>query len=149
MLTSRKILASTLLAFGLSTAWAEPPQGSEVTGFGGFFFRAEDPSRLAQWYEENLGVDRTPTTYEESPWMQEAGPTVFGPFAADTTYFSTDKSFMLNFRTQDLDALVEHLRNNGNAVDVDPEVYPNGRFARVHDPEGNPIQLWQPSAASD
>ena len=51
---------------------------------------------------------------------------------------------MLNFRVKDLDAMVGQLRNAGIVVEVDPETYPNGRFALTHDPEGNPIQLWQP-----
>ncbi|MEM9839155.1 MAG: VOC family protein [Pseudomonadota bacterium] len=128
-----------------SVAAAEPPTGAAVNGFGGFFFRSEDPKALVEWYYENLGVDRTPTSYDVEPWIQDEGPTVFGPFPADSTYFSEDKAFMLNFRTADLDALVAHLRENGNKVKVDDKVYPNGRFARVHDPEGNPIQLWEPA----
>ena len=70
---------------------------------------------------------------------------MFSPFAADATYFGPlDKAFMLNFRTSDLDALVAHLRANDVEVTVEEETYPNGRFARLTDPEGNPIQLWEP-----
>jgi predicted enzyme related to lactoylglutathione lyase len=70
---------------------------------------------------------------------------VFQPFPANTTYFgSADRSFMLNFRVKNLDAMVAQLRRAGITVDVDPKTYPNGRFARLSDPEGNPIQLWQP-----
>ena len=117
-----------------------------VTGIGGFFFRAEAPAGLALWYEEQLGVDRVPETYDEPVWTQEAGPTVFGPFSADTEYFGApEQQWMINFRVQGLDALVARLRAAGIAVEVDPEVYPNGRFARLVDPEGNPIQLWEPA----
>ena len=124
---------------------AQPPDGAQVTGFGGFFFRAENPKALASWYFEKLGIKRTPNTYEEPPWQQEAGPTVFGPFVADTAYFGdSEKPFMLNFRTKNLDRLVEHLRSLDVKVTVDEAVYPNGRFARLVDPEGNPIQLWEP-----
>ena len=117
----------------------------KVLGFGGFFFRARDPKALAGWYEEQLGVTRTPTSYGMMPWMQDAGPTVFAPFPADTDHFGKpEQPFMLNFRVRDLDALVGQLRASGAVVEIDPQDYPNGRFARTHDPEGNPIELWQP-----
>lgn len=116
-----------------------------MAGIGGFFFRAEDPAALAAWYAEHLGVARTPTSYDEQPWTQEAGPTVFGPFSADTDYFGRpEQAWMINFRVPDLDAMVVQLRAAGIAVEVDPQTYPNGRFARLADPEGNPIQLWEP-----
>ncbi len=61
----------------------------QVTGVGGLFIRANDPTALASWYEEHLGVPKTPETYDEPPWQQEAGPTVFAPFPADTDYFGS------------------------------------------------------------
>ena len=71
--------------------------------------------------------------------------TAFAPFPATTKYFGrADQAFMLNFRVRNLDAMVAQLRRAGIVVDVDPEKYPNGLFARLADPEGNPIQLWQP-----
>ena len=118
-----------------------------ITGFGGFFFRAKDTKALATWYDENFGIDPVPSDYETQPWHQNEGPTVFAPFAADTDYFGDDKSktFMLNFRVRDLDKMVAQLRANGNEVTMDAgNPYPNGSFANVMDPEGNPIQLWQP-----
>ena len=88
-----------------------------------------------------------PPNYEEPCWSQEAGPTVFAPFPATTEYFGDAKNqWIVNFRVVRLDALVEQLRAAGISVEVDPERYPNGRFARLVDPEGNPIQLWQPEA---
>jgi predicted enzyme related to lactoylglutathione lyase len=120
-----------------------------VTGIGGFFFRAADPSRIARWYFDCLGVTLPPTTYEEPVWTQEAGHTVFHGFPKDTKYFGrAEQQWMINFRVRDLDALVAHLRTLGNDVDVDATVYPNGRFALVHDPEGNPVQLWEPAATA-
>jgi predicted enzyme related to lactoylglutathione lyase len=78
------------------------------------------------------------------PWRQEAGPTAFAPFPESTDYFGdASKHWMLNFRVRDLDRMVAQLRANGASVDVDPQFYPNGRFAKLVDPEGNPIQLWQ------
>jgi glyoxylase I family protein len=116
-----------------------------VLGIGGLFFRARDPAVLAAWYQEHLGVAGVPSDYEGSSWRQEAGPTAFAPFPEATGYFGDpQKSFMVNFRVRDLAAMTAQLTAAGIEVVVDPEQYPNGRFARLHDPEGNPIELWQP-----
>ena len=113
-----------------------------VTGIGGFFFRAKDPEALRAWYVEHLGVGSTP----HGVWETEAGPSVFAPFAADTDYFAADHPWMLNLRVDDLDALLAKLRAAGIAVITKPEWNAPGvgRFARIHDPEGNPIELWEP-----
>lgn len=116
-----------------------------VHGIGGLFFRARDPKALAAWYSTHLGVDLTPPDYEQTSWRQEAGPTVFEPFPLDTKYFGRlEQTWMVNFRVRNLAAMVKQLHRAGIAVEVDPEEYPNGFFARLNDPEGNPIQLWQP-----
>jgi predicted enzyme related to lactoylglutathione lyase len=117
----------------------------KVTGIGGVFFRARDPKALTRWYAEHLGVGSTAAGSESESWSQEAGPTVFAPFKEDTTYFGDAKQmWMINFRVRDLDAMVAQLRAAGIEVRPDPEAYPYGRFARLHDPEGNPIELWEP-----
>ena len=116
-------------------------------GIGGVFFRSREPKALACWYEEHVGVGLTPTDYQQSPWQQGAGPTVFEPFPLDTPYFgAAHQSWMLNFRVRNLDAMVAQLRAAGIAVEVDVTVYPNGRFARLHDPEANPVELWEPAS---
>ena len=116
-----------------------------VAGIGGLFFRAKDPTALAVWYKEHLGIDLVPADYSQKPWSQEAGPTAFAPFPVDSDYFgNAEKDWMINFRVRNLDAIVEQLRRAKIDVRVDPEIYPNGRFARLHDPEGNPIELWEP-----
>jgi glyoxylase I family protein len=116
-----------------------------VTGIGGFFFRARDPETLAVWYQERLGVNTVPKTYGEEAWRQEAGETAFAPFQQDSEMIGPpEHTWMINFRVKDLDAIVDQLRGAGESVDVDPERYPNGRFAELRDPEGNGIQLWQP-----
>ena len=116
-----------------------------VTGIGGFFFRAEDPEALAIWYRERLGIDPVPRSDEEEPWRQREGVTAFAPFPRDSEMIGPPgHTWMLNFRVDDLDAMVDQLRSAGEAVDVDPERYSMGRFAAVRDPEGNGIQLWQP-----
>jgi glyoxylase I family protein len=118
----------------------------KVTGIGGFFFRAKDPKALGRWYQQHLGVGVIPTSNEESPWQQEAGPTAFTPFKETSGYFGdTTKVWMLNFRVRDLDKMAAQLQAAGIEVKMDPQSYPYGRFARLHDPEGNPIELWQPA----
>jgi predicted enzyme related to lactoylglutathione lyase len=118
----------------------------KVTGIGGFFFRAKDPKALGRWYQQHLGISLIPTSSEESPWQQEAGPTAFAPFKETSGYFGDiTKVWMLNFRVRDLDKMAAQLQAAGIEVKMDPQSYPNGRFARVHDPEGNPIELWQPA----
>jgi predicted enzyme related to lactoylglutathione lyase len=114
-----------------------------VTGIGGFFFRVADVDRSTAWYAEHLGI-----TGEYGMWSQEAGPTVFAPFPRDTDYFPADRSAMLNFRVRDLDALLAKLRAAGIDVVTDPEwdTPETGRFARITDPDGNPLELWEPPA---
>ncbi|MEM9576035.1 MAG: VOC family protein [Pseudomonadota bacterium] len=116
-----------------------------VTGIGGVFFRAKDPKALGAWYADHLGITPVPQDYDTPVWQQMAGPTVFAPFPKDTDYFGDGKQqFMINLRVEGLDSLVETLLASGIEVTVDAESYPNGRFARLHDPEGNPIELWEP-----
>ena len=115
----------------------------KVTGIGGLFFRARDPKGLAAWYAQHLGVSGVPTKDGEEPWTQEAGHTVFAPFKQDSDYFPKEKTWMINFRVANLGAMVKQLAAAGIEATVAPdESY--GRFARLYDPEGNAIELWQP-----
>src|SRR3977135_40881 len=103
----RQLLQILSFVFGSSFTWSRnqlgiaaetslqpktsPPGGGtqmeKVTGIGGLFFRAHDPTTLARWYQQHLGVSLTPSSYEESVWRQEAGPTVFAPFPEASDYF--------------------------------------------------------------
>ena len=114
-----------------------------VTGIGGLFFRARDPKALSAWYAEHLGVGGG----EWGLWEQQAGPTVFAPFDAATDYFPADRQWMLNLRVEDLDELAARLRAAGIEVLTDPswDSPETGRFIRIHDPEGNAIELWEPA----
>ena len=122
-------------------------QMQRVTGIGGVFFKAQDPAALAKWYETLLGVGSPPESYDDHDWEQDAGPTVFAPFGIehwDSPHLGPT-GWGINFRVTDLEAMVAQLRAAGVDVDVDPARYPNGWFAQLHDPEGNPVQLWQPA----
>jgi predicted enzyme related to lactoylglutathione lyase len=116
----------------------------KVTGIGGFFFRAKDPKALSKWYEDTLGVD-----INDKTWVQEQGQTVFAPFKASTDYFPANKEWMINFRVDNLDAMMAQLRSAGIAVETRPDEWDQpetGRFCRINDPEGNQIELWEPIA---
>jgi predicted enzyme related to lactoylglutathione lyase len=120
------------------------PGMERVTGIGGFFFRASDPDALAAWYEQNLGI----TPVSAGAWQQEAGVTAFTPFGADTEYFGRmEQQTMLNFRVNDLDAMLAQLRAAGALVEdkIVDENY--GSFGYATDPEGNRFELWQPAAS--
>jgi glyoxylase I family protein len=117
-----------------------------VLGIGGLFFRARDPKALALWYQTHLGVNTIPTDYSHSGWRQEAGPTAFAPFSLTSKYLGDPhQMWMINFRVRDLDKMAAQLRAADIEVTIDPQSYPNGRFAHLHDPEQNPIELWQPA----
>ncbi len=126
-----------------------------VLGMGGLFFRADDPDALAAWYKEHLGVgagcDSTGSG-QHNPWVWtvQGGPMVFAPFKRDSDYFAADKAFMINLRVEGLDALLEALRSAGiEAITKDEWDDPaTGRFARIHDPEGNAVELWEPPAGA-
>lgn len=118
-----------------------------VTGIGGFFFRTQDPERSTAWYAEHLGVEAPPPSYDTSSWWQQSGPTVFAGMQGGEHFGGPERSWSINFRVADLDAMVGQLRSAGVEVDVDPDSYPNGRFASLRDPDGNAVQLWQPDGA--
>jgi predicted enzyme related to lactoylglutathione lyase len=118
----------------------------KVEGIGGIFFRAKDPTALSVWYETNLGINPAPTDMVMEPWTATGGTTVFSPFAQDTDYFRSEKQFMLNFRVANLDAMLAQLRAANIEILREEAMDGIGRFARIHDPEGNPIELWEPTS---
>jgi glyoxylase I family protein len=117
-----------------------------VTGFGGFFFRSAAPSELGRWYEEHFGIN---SMKSQEVWRQEQGPTVFAPFPQATEYFgASGQSFMINLRVEDLEGLLYKLSSAGVRIDENRHEDAIGKFAWVYDPEGNKIELWEPSAQS-
>ncbi|RHW19001.1 VOC family protein [Sphingomonas gilva] len=124
-----------------------------VQGIGGLFFRARDPDALNAWYREHLGIGagccaEGTDDPDEWFWKTEGGPTVFAPFKATTDYFAADKQWMINLRVTDLEGMLEQLNASGIAIETRDEwdTPETGRFARIHDPEGNAIELWEPPA---
>src|SRR3954452_9790351 len=107
-----------------------------VSGIGGFFFRARDPAGLAAWYQERLGIAPVPQSDDDEVWRQEEGATAFAPFPMDSELIGPpEQTWMINFRVNDFDAMLDQLRQAGESVDVDPQPYSIGRFAHVRDPE--------------
>jgi predicted enzyme related to lactoylglutathione lyase len=124
---------------------------ARVTGIGGIFFKSQDPQRLYDWYQKHLSIHRTDdgssATFEwrevENP--EEKGMTVWSIFPHTTKYFGAGSSpFMINYRVDDMDGLLEALKQAGVEIDPHREDSDYGRFAWITDPEGTRIELWEP-----
>ncbi len=123
----------------------------KVTGIGGIFFKCKNPNEVKAWYKTHLGLDTNDygATFD---WRQDddpdkAGSTTWGPFADDTKYFEPSaSSFMINYRVENLEALVDELKKEGVVVldAIDDSDY--GKFVHILDMEGNKIELWEPKA---
>jgi len=117
-----------------------------VIGLGGVFFKARDPEKLYQWYEKHLGIKRDDS--QSKMFLNkgdEDGMIVWSIFPADTKYFEpSQSSLMINYRVENLDALLDALIAEGVQVDPKREDYGYGKFGWIMDPEGNRIELWEP-----
>jgi len=129
--------------------------GARVVGIGGIFFKARDPERLRAWYREHLGLDIGEwggVHFEggtSSPTGRQAS-TMWSLFPESTRYFEPGTaSFMINYRVEDLDAVLEALRREGCEVDERIESSEYGRFGWAADPEGNRLELWEPPMRRD
>ncbi len=120
-----------------------------VTGIGGFFFRCEDPQSILEWYSKHLGISPVGESaifeWKQREHPDKFGHTVWGPFAKSTRYFDpSKKDFMINYRVEDLENLIEQLKKEGVEVVGEIESYDYGKFGWILDPEGNKIELWEP-----
>ena len=122
----------------------------KVTGIGGIFFKCKDPEKMKEWYKTNLGI-KTNQYGAVFEWYQGADSTKKGfsnwsPFKESTRYFApSEKDFMINYRVDNLEALVEELIKNGVTVLDALESYEYGKFIHILDAEGNKIELWEPN----
>jgi len=121
----------------------------KVTGIGGVFFKCTDPKAMNDWYAKNLGLPSGEygTTFEwrENDDPSKTGSTSWCTFASDTKYFNpSDKPFMINYRVENLAALVEELKKDGVQIVDEIAEYDYGNFIHILDPEGNIIELWEP-----
>lgn len=121
-----------------------------VTGIGGIFFKADDPKKLRDWYAKHLAIPIEEWGGVAFKWREQEDPkregyTVWSPFEKDTDYFTPSKKpFMINFRVENLDAVLDQLQSEGVTVDSKREESELGKFGWIMDPEGNRIELWQP-----
>ncbi len=120
----------------------------KATGIGGVFFRSADPASLQAWYVEHLGLPADNEGFVVIAWGGDvAGSTVWAPFADDTDYFGDrSQQSMINYRVNDLDAMLAQLRAKDVPVVDTVEVLDGiGRFGWATDPEGNRFELWEPA----
>ena len=120
----------------------------KVNGIGGFFFTASDPDMLGDWYRDHLGIERVPQSYDAEVWCQTEGPTVFAPFGADGGRRHPRRSPGVGASTSGSTTSTPWRPSSGRRDSRSTStttVYPNGRFATLADPDGNPVQLWQPA----
>lgn len=117
-----------------------------MTGIGGVFFRAKDPAALRQWYADHLGIEAT--DFGSVFTWEGDGYTVWSPFDHDTDYFGpSGQQLMINYRVDNVDAMLEQLRAAGvEVVDAAEEMEGVGLFGWAVDPEGNRFELFQPAA---
>jgi predicted enzyme related to lactoylglutathione lyase len=119
-----------------------------VTAIGGIFFKCKNPEAQQQWYAQHLGIamDKYGTSFEwrHSDNAERKGYSVWSPFPADTDYFgNTEQQYMINYRVENLEALVEELKKEGVTVTDQIEVYEYGKFVHILDGEGNKVELWE------
>ena len=121
----------------------------KVTGIGGIFFKCKDPKKMNEWYKTHLGFDNNDygANFE---WRENADPakkgsTQWSAFSETTKYFDPSaKDFMINYRVENLEALVEQLKKEGVTIVDKIESYDYGKFVHIMDMEGNKIELWEP-----
>ena len=121
----------------------------KVTGIGGIFFFCDDPQKTKEWYGQNLGLDTNDfgAIFEsrnvDNP--DEINQLVWSPFKTGSDYFNpSKKDFMINYRVQNIEALVDKLKENGVTVVDTITTYEYGKFVHILDPDGNKVELWEP-----
>ena len=146
------IAVSFLSGFGFKTIITQPNKTAmkKVTGVGGIFFKCKDPKKMTEWYKEHLGLNTNAWGGASFEWREEAdstkkGQTQWQPFSENTKYFDpSTKDFMINYRVDNLEALVEELRKNGVTIVDTMQVVDFGKFIHILDAEGNKVELWEP-----
>jgi predicted enzyme related to lactoylglutathione lyase len=152
ILTITLITASFLFGFVFNNVISDSNKKTnmkKVTGIGGIFFKSKDPKAINQWYKTHLGFETSPygTNFE---WREindstKKGVTVWNPFKEDTKYFDpSTKDFMINYRVENLETLVEELKKENVTITDTIETYDYGKFVHILDIEGNKIELWEP-----
>lgn len=158
MIKNILIIAAIVSSFGfgfatnslISNKSSEKTKMKKVTGIGGIFFKCKDPNKMNEWYNQNLGLNTNEygVVFE---WRQGAdsskkGFTTWSPFKETTKYFEpSTKDFMINYRVENLVALVEEMKKNGVTIVDEIETADYGKFVHILDVEGNKVELWEPN----
>lgn len=121
-----------------------------VTGLGGIFFKARNPELIKKWYQEHLHIHQGEYgalfKWRHHDQPEKEGHTAWSPFPDDTSYYEpSTKDYMFNYRVENLEELIDTLRDEGVEIIGEIEVYPYGKFGWIMDPEGNKIELWEPT----
>ena len=121
----------------------------KVTGIGGIFFKAKDPKKMNDWYSKNLGLVTNEYgslfEFRDAEQPEQKAYLQWSPFSENTDYFQpSKKEFMINYRVQNIEALVEELKSSGVQVVDEIATYEYGKFVHILDPENNKIELWEP-----
>ena len=145
------LITSFCLGFAFKTIIVKQNNSNmkKVTGIGGIFFKCKDPNKMNEWYKTHLGFNTTKygTTFRwrEDTDSTKKGATQWAPFAETTKYFEpSTKDFMINYRVENLEALVEQLKNEGVTIVDKIEDSDYGKFVHILDAEGNKVELWEP-----
>ncbi len=144
------ILATTFyLGFAFNSITTTKHNMKRVTGIGGIFFKSKDPKKTTEWYQKHLGLDTNPygATFEwyEGADSTKKAQTQWTPFPEKTTYFEPSaQDFMINYRVENLEALVIELKNEGVTIVDSIESFDYGKFVHILDADGNKVQLWEP-----
>jgi predicted enzyme related to lactoylglutathione lyase len=154
ILVTLALAASFCCGFAFKSMTAENQNDGatlkRVTGVGGIFFKCKDPGKVREWYQTHLGLftNEYGAVFE---WRQAADTTKKGflqwsPFSEKTKYFApSTKEFMINYRVDNLEALVAALKEEGVTVTDTIETFDYGKFVHIMDPEGNKLELWEPN----
>jgi len=121
----------------------------KVTGIGGIFFKCQDPKAIKEWYHKNLGLETDQYgamfAFRKLEEPKEKAYLQWSPFAENTEYFQpSEKQFMINYRVDNLEALLVELEQAGVTIIGEMQTFDYGKFAHILDPEGNKIELWEP-----
>ena len=148
------LVTSFCLGFAFKTIIVKPNNPNttkmkKVTGIGGIFFKCKDPKKMREWYKTHLGFETTDygANFE---WREDAdstkkGSTTWSPFSETTKYFEpSTKDFMINYRVENLEVLVEQLKSEGVTIVDKIEDSDYGKFVHIIDGEGNKVELWEP-----
>lgn len=147
------LMSSFGLGFAFNSFVRQQPtkliEMKKVTGIGGVFFKCKDPKKMNEWYKKHLGLNTNPygASFEwyEGPDSTKKAMTQWTPFAETTKYFEpSTKDFMINYRVENLEALIEQLKSEGVTIVDKMETYDYGKFVHILDAEGNKVELWEP-----